>query len=104
MSRDTYFGYYHTDYTLPTEYFQPDVERPAATAGYALDFTYLHRAGVDNPAHTTMGEGHRIRHDDSTGGELGPAGVGKRNRMAAEHVSVYAQPLLDRALAARPAG
>lgn len=56
-----YFGYYHTDFTLPREYFIPDVERPTNIAGHALDFTYLFDPRVENPAFVTMGEGRRIR-------------------------------------------
>jgi hypothetical protein len=56
-----YFGYYHTDFTLPREYFRSDVERPADIAGHTLDFTYLFDPRVQNPAFVTMGEGRRIR-------------------------------------------
>lgn len=56
-----YFGYYHTDFTLPREYFLPDVNRPADIVGHTLDFTYLFDPRVRNPAFVTMGEGRRIR-------------------------------------------
>lgn len=56
-----YFGYYHTDFTLPREYFVPDVVRPAHITGHTLDFTYLFDPRVQNPAFVTMGEGRRIR-------------------------------------------
>jgi hypothetical protein len=56
-----YSGYYHTDVTLPTEYFLPDVQRPAATAEHLLDFTYLFHKNTENPAHVLMGEGQQIR-------------------------------------------
>ncbi len=58
-----YLGHYHTDYTVPSEYFVADVERPSALRDHILDFTYLFRPGVDNPEFTTMGEGRRIRED-----------------------------------------
>lgn len=56
-----YRGYYHTDYTLPSEYFLPDVERPAGLRPHALDFTYLFHRDVDNPDFRLLGEGHQIR-------------------------------------------
>jgi hypothetical protein len=58
-----YLGYYHTDYTLPSEYFRPDVERPTSIKPFFLDFTYLFHKDVGNPDHFTMGEGQRIRAD-----------------------------------------
>lgn len=56
-----YTGFYHTDYTLPSEYFVPDVSRPESSPSYNLDFTYLFHKSIDNPDHSTMGEGKRIR-------------------------------------------
>lgn len=56
-----YFGYYHTDFTLPSEYFLSDVARPSELSGHTLDFTYLFDPSVDNPAYKTMGEGRRLR-------------------------------------------
>jgi hypothetical protein len=56
-----YRGYYHTDYTLPSEYFRPDVERPAGLRHHTLDFTYLFHRDVDNPDFRLLGEGHQIR-------------------------------------------
>jgi hypothetical protein len=58
-----YQGFYHTDYTLPTSYFLPNVERPADIQPYVLDFTYLFRSDVENPAFQTMGKGQQIRAD-----------------------------------------
>jgi hypothetical protein len=57
----TYRGYYHTDITIPSEYFVPNVERPAYCGPHDLDFTYLFDAGVNNPDNLTMGFGRRIR-------------------------------------------
>jgi hypothetical protein len=62
----SYAGYYHTDYTLPSEYFVPDVVRPASVEPFLLDFTYLFHKHVNNPDHWTMGRGRRIRADNST--------------------------------------
>jgi hypothetical protein len=56
-----YRGYYHTDYTLPSEYFLPDVERPREVQPHTLDFTYLFHRSVDNPDFRLLGEGHQIR-------------------------------------------
>ena len=58
-----YTGYYHTDYTIPSEYFREDVERPADIPKHYLDFTYLFQRSIDNPAFETMGVGRRIRAD-----------------------------------------
>jgi hypothetical protein len=38
----TYCGQYHTDVTVPGPYFDPAVEKPAASAEHDLLFTYLH--------------------------------------------------------------
>lgn len=56
-----YLGYYHTDYTIPSEYFLPDVERPPGLKPYSLDLTYLFNKNVDNPDFRLMGEGQQIR-------------------------------------------
>ncbi len=56
-----YLGYYHTDFTLPLDYFQPDVERPITVESRRLDFTYLFDKSLDNPDFLRMGEGRRIR-------------------------------------------
>ena len=57
----TYLGHYHTDYTLPSEYFVPDIERPGHLPSHLLDFTYLFDDRLDNPAHLRMGKGVRVR-------------------------------------------
>ncbi|WP_080886519.1 hypothetical protein [Nitrospira japonica] len=56
-----YAGFYHTDYTIPSEYFLPDVERPIGTTKHILDFTYLFRGDVNNPDYDQLGSGTRIR-------------------------------------------
>jgi len=65
-----YRGWYHTDYTLPSEYFIPDVRRPAALKAHSLDFTYLFHQNIDNPDFRLMGEGHQIRDLAINGEEL----------------------------------
>jgi hypothetical protein len=59
-----YQGYYHTDYTLPSEYFLPDVKRPDGLKIHFLDFTYLFHKSVDNPDFKLMSEGQQIRRID----------------------------------------
>jgi hypothetical protein len=59
----SYGGYYHTDFTLPSEYFIPDVERPLGLRVHELDFTYLFDRSIDNPEFITTGEGRQIRQD-----------------------------------------
>jgi len=59
-----YRGYYHTDYTLPSEYFLPAVKRPEWINPHRLDFTYLFVNQPDNPDFTTMGTGRRVRRID----------------------------------------
>jgi hypothetical protein len=65
-----YKGWYHTDYTLPSEYFLPDVRRPAELKAHSLDFTYLFHQSIDNPDFRLMGEGHQIRALTINGEEL----------------------------------
>jgi hypothetical protein len=60
-SCSTYAGFYHTDVTLPSEYFRPDITRPPTSIERRLDFTYLWQRETNNPDHIVMGEGRRIR-------------------------------------------
>jgi hypothetical protein len=60
-SHCVYRGHYHTDYTIPSEYFSADVARPGGTQEYRLDFTYLFDDRAINPANMTMGKGQRTR-------------------------------------------
>lgn len=59
-----YLGHYHTDYTIPSEYFLPDVQRPEHLRKHVLDFTYLFHRDLENPDHERMGRGRRIRADE----------------------------------------
>jgi len=61
-----YGGYYHTDATLPSEYFVPNVQRPADTQRRDLDFTYLFHGAISNPDYYTMGAGVPIRAIDGS--------------------------------------
>src|ERR1700730_3137855 len=85
-----YGGYYHTDFTLPSEYFRDDVSRPMNISQYTLDFTYLFENTVENPDHQMMGLGRRIR---EVGGPLGKFG----GTMPRE-VAIGDEPLLRSAL------
>jgi hypothetical protein len=56
-----YRGFYHTDVTVPSDYFLEAVERPAHIKAQSLDFTYLFNDQLENPAHQEMGKGRKIR-------------------------------------------
>ena len=91
-----YLGRYHTDVTVPSEYFRPDVQRPGELHEHILDFSYLFQSGVDNPDFTTMGAGRQIRED-----ETGPTQLPrprKRARVEAVSVPIEAARLLVEAL------
>lgn len=57
----TYGAYYHTDQTVPAEYFLDVVERPSKQPYQLLDFTYLFDSNLENPDFKTTGQGVRIR-------------------------------------------
>jgi hypothetical protein len=57
----TYRGWYHTDITIPSEYFVADVERPANLPAHQLDFTYLFNTELTNPDFITTAIGRRVR-------------------------------------------
>jgi len=82
-----YRGRYHTDFTVPSEYFRPDVERPEGLPDHILDFTYLSRSAVDNPDFTTMGSGQQIREDEDEATEQRPD-FQKVHKMEAEIVPI----------------
>jgi hypothetical protein len=88
-----YQGLYHTDITLPHEYFLPDVERPENLKTHKLDFTYLFHDSHENPDHVPMGKGLQIREDDAR--EVGPE---KRNRSVEVEIPIENAPILRKAL------
>lgn len=100
-----YFGYYHTDVTLPAEYFRPDVERPAEIVGHNLDFTYLFDTDIENSSFEELGRGIRVQAD--TGLSAEPDRVERVRRSQADkiqrmqgaegHINDY--PVLREALA-----
>ncbi|MEK6701933.1 MAG: hypothetical protein AABZ53_06705 [Planctomycetota bacterium] len=79
-----YGGFYHTDFTVPSDYFEDSAVRPAHVRQRTLDFTYLRDAGVDNPAHITMGVGQRIKGEPDDGWTAGH----KRQQSAGELVAM----------------
>jgi hypothetical protein len=104
----SYVGFYHTDHTIPSAYFRPNVSRPADTEPLDLDFTYLFRKALDNPDYDRMGEGRRVR--DSTGvTRVTPGGesrypVAKRLRGVETEVHITDVPRLQEALKQRCKG
>jgi hypothetical protein len=59
-----YRGHYHTDITIPSEYFLPNVERPESLPSHSLDFTYLFDSSINNPDYIRMAKGRQIRASD----------------------------------------
>jgi hypothetical protein len=92
----TYKGYYHTDITLPSEYFRPDLERPSVIQPHELDFTYLFDHEIENPDHTTMGTGRQIRADDVSQIELDR--INKEDRMNPTSERIPDNPRLFKAI------
>ena len=91
----TYGGWYHTDVTIPSEFFRPDVERPTELELKQLDFTYLFHDDIDNPDHLTIGKGRRVRAAEDV------VANPQLSRMVAESVVIADQPVLRQALARR---
>ena len=97
-----YRGYYHTDVTLPSEYFSDAVARPEGKAPHQLDFTYLFHSSVDNPAHTTMGTGRRVKADTpSQPTDYRASTTQKERRAWGEEVLLQDCPRLIKALEVR---
>ena len=88
-----YRGWYHTDITVPSEYFRADVERPTSVSSHELDFTYLFDTDLSNPDYITTATGRRIRsfEDDISGPE-------KADRSAPTTVAIATVPRLVEAL------
>jgi len=90
----TYGGYYHTDVTLPREYFAPDIQRPQQQEQLSLDFTYLFDDSLDNPDFIRMGKGLRIRESE----DLSRERLLKRRRSLEDKVMVEQSARLVNAL------
>jgi hypothetical protein len=84
-----YEGFYHTDYTIPSEYFRPEVLKPDNICPYDLDFTYLFREDLDNPDFDRMGEGRRIRHSELSADEKGIEADWIKKRLRGLETEVY---------------
>jgi hypothetical protein len=93
----TYLGRYHTDYTIPYEYFLPDTERPADLKSHNLDFTYLFHDTVDNPDFLRMGKGRRVRADLGDADEIVDR-VSKRGKGSGEPILINEEELRARGL------
>lgn len=60
MDWATYLGWYHTDITVPSEYFLPQQERSRGiSCPFALDFSYLH--DKRGPDYKKLAEGVLVR-------------------------------------------
>lgn len=91
----TYRGYYHTDLTVPFEYFDPRPDRTVDSEPFDLDFTYLFHDSIDNPAYYSMGRGIRIRTDGTAEAK---ASHEKISRMRGELLGIDSLPRLKAAL------
>lgn len=89
-----YRGWYHTDQTLPREYFAASDQRPPAQQQQVLDFTYLFHDSLNNPDFRRVGQGLRIRGD----------AVAKRSRGSEVTVEIRRSARLREALAEYAAG
>jgi len=94
----TYLGHYHTDVTLPSEYFRDDVQRPADLPAHHLDFTYLFEKSLENPDHILMGSGLQIQEDSEIGAHSAELRAAKRSRASASEIATANAPLLLEAL------
>jgi len=90
-----YFGYYHTDHTLPSDYFRDSIDRPHdAQAFDDLNLTYLFdTADYD---FLRMGAGLPIRSPEGADAEVDR--FVKRERVVPFEVDVADEPLLMAAL------
>jgi hypothetical protein len=95
----SYEGYYHTDYTLPSEYFLPSVERPDDTKVHTLDFTYLFDKRLDNPDFDKLGSGRQVRGKPRPRKVVGRA-TKKRTRFSGKSVKISSKDRLVKALQA----
>jgi hypothetical protein len=96
-----YRGHYHTDYTLPSEYFLPDVQRPPGLIAHDLDFTYLFDQSLDNPDFDRTGTGRIIREPSAASDEPVSGSAyrwQKRSRGEPTEVDIDHVPRLQEAL------
>ena len=95
-----YLGRYHTDFTLPSEFFRPDVLRPADLANHVLDFTYLSQRTINNPDFYTMSEGQPIRDTGETQCAFQPGGapLDRFGKMLEQEVDIEHETQLAKAI------
>lgn len=97
-----YRGYYHTDHTLPSVYFRPDVDRPEGLEVFTLDLTYLFDNRPENPDYINMGAGRRIRAEEERVQDRSRAESERRKRFMVERIErISDHPRLQHALEAR---
>ena len=89
-----YEGSYHTDITVPSEYFTSDVERPTGQNVHRLDFTYLFDNSLGNPDYRSMATGIQIRDSGVVHESLDHISKSKRSKGRAEVVLVGDEPSL----------
>ena len=85
-----YAGYYDTDATLPSAYFDARIDRPG-TAPLTLDFTYLFDRSLDNPDYSRMGQGRRVRLQSGVQEQTSRA-VSKRGQVAPRRIKTGRSP------------
>jgi hypothetical protein len=97
----SYFGEYHTDHTLPSDYFGSAVDKPTHVPNFQdLDFTYLFDRSLDD--FVTMATGVRVRADEAdleAETDEGEQRAQKRRRVAQQEVAIDDEPSLRAALA-----
>jgi hypothetical protein len=75
------------------------VQRPSFIQPFMLDFTYLFNDALDNPAHTTMGKGKRVRATDVAPlGPMATEGYVKLGKVEERLVLIRSEPMLLQAL------
>lgn len=94
-----YAGWYHTDQTLPREYFRSSASRPVSQSRRLLDFTYLYDDKIDNPDYRRLGAGVRIR---STGFDALAAAGHKRRKTSPVKMNASSSARLALALRTFP--
>jgi hypothetical protein len=89
-----YEGFYHTDHSVPSDYFLDNVERPPTIQARQLDFTYLFDDRLDNPDYINMGEGRRVAEQkpDDTAEQLDEP---SRLEQALKRYRAKGQPVFD---------
>lgn len=92
-----YSGYYHTDMTLPSEYFMKDVERPASIQSHSLDFSYLF-AKEGDPDRARLLFGRRIRAGAPGTGTAADSGPEKYSKAYEQEIQISHQLRLVKAL------